>query len=113
MHTVVIKKSIVEENPDLAPKLFSALCKGRNIALANLKEIANGPGNRLSIPWLQAELAETRHIMGENYWWYGIERNRKELENMCRYSKEQYLSERLLTLEELFVPETMNLPDEF
>jgi 4,5-dihydroxyphthalate decarboxylase len=113
MHTVVIKKSIVEENPDLAPKLFSALCKGRNIALANLKEISNGPANRLSIPWLQAELAETRRVMGDNYWWYGIERNRKELENMCRYSQEQYLSERLLTVEELFTESTLNLPDEF
>jgi 4,5-dihydroxyphthalate decarboxylase len=45
--------------------------------------------------------------MGVDYWSYGFQPNRKVLETFLRYSFEQGLSKRLLTPEEIFVPETM------
>jgi 4,5-dihydroxyphthalate decarboxylase len=45
--------------------------------------------------------------MGEDYWSYGIAANRATLEAMCRYSHEQYLSERRLVVEELFAEATL------
>jgi 4,5-dihydroxyphthalate decarboxylase len=49
--------------------------------------------------------------MGENYWPYGIEPNRKALEALFRYSYEQGLAQRLLKIEELFDPSTLELKE--
>lgn len=55
-----------------------------------------------SLPWYGQEFEATRNLMGENYWAYGIDPNRKALETLFRYSYEQGLSSKKLTIEELF-----------
>ncbi len=45
--------------------------------------------------------------MGDDFWPYGLERNRKALDTFLRYHFEQGLSRRLLTPEELFAPESL------
>jgi len=47
--------------------------------------------------------------MGENFWPYGIEPNRKALDALFRYSHEQGLANKRLSVEELFHPSTMKL----
>jgi 4,5-dihydroxyphthalate decarboxylase len=51
--------------------------------------------------------------MGENFWPYGIEANRKALETLFRYSFEQGLSSRLLTIDELFHTDSFELLDDY
>ncbi|MHC4836271.1 MAG: ABC transporter substrate-binding protein, partial [Planctomycetota bacterium] len=63
----------------------------------------------ISLPWVGQELEETRKLMGENYWPYGIEPNRKALEALFQYSYEQGLAAKKLTIEELFCPSTLDL----
>ena len=46
--------------------------------------------------------------MGDDYWPYGIAANRAELDAVCRYSVEQYLAERRVTVDELFHPSVMD-----
>jgi len=111
MHTVVIKKTVAEEFPDLAPRLFKALVKARNMALAKMDAIAQAPAIKISLPWLAYELAETKRVMGGNFWPYGVAANAKALDDMCRYSHEQYLSQSPLKVADLFVPETLDLAD--
>jgi 4,5-dihydroxyphthalate decarboxylase len=53
-----------------------------------------------SLPWFGQELAETKAAMGENYWPYGIEPNRKTLNALFQYSYEQGLASKKLTIEE-------------
>ena len=65
----------------------------------------------ISLPWFAAELEATRELMGENFWPYGIEPNRKVLEAMFQYSHEQGLASRRLEIEELFHPSTHELSD--
>jgi 4,5-dihydroxyphthalate decarboxylase len=50
--------------------------------------------------------------MGENFWPYGIEANRKTLETLFRYSYEQGMTKRKLTVEELFDKSTLELEDD-
>jgi 4,5-dihydroxyphthalate decarboxylase len=45
--------------------------------------------------------------MGDDFWPYGFEPNRKTLETFLRYHHEQGLSKALLKPEELFAPETL------
>ena len=60
---------------------------------------------------VQREFEETRELMGDNYWPYGIEPNRKTLETLFRYSYEQGLASRELTIEELFHPAALELTE--
>ena len=43
--------------------------------------------------------------MGEDFWPYGIEPNRKTLEAFCQFTHEQGVCARLLSVEEMFAPE--------
>jgi 4,5-dihydroxyphthalate decarboxylase len=62
---------------------------------------------KIGLPWVNAEYDATREVMGDDYWSYGIEGNRKTLDAMARYSFEQGLAVRLLSVEEMFAPSTM------
>jgi 4,5-dihydroxyphthalate decarboxylase len=62
-----------------------------------------------SLPWYGQELEETQKVMGTNFWTYGMDANRKTLEALFRYSHEQGLSSRELTIEELFHPSSYDL----
>jgi 4,5-dihydroxyphthalate decarboxylase len=66
----------------------------------------------VSLPWFSQELEETRELMGENYWPYGIAPNRSALETLFRYSHRQGLASRELTIEELFHPSTLEFSEQ-
>jgi hypothetical protein len=51
---------------------------------------------------------EVRELMGEDFWPYGIEPNRKTIEMFLRYAREQGLTASLLKPEDLFAKETID-----
>ncbi len=53
-------------------------------------------------PWLYAHNESTRQLMGEDFWPYGIEANRAELETFLRYAHVQGLADRRWAPSELF-----------
>jgi 4,5-dihydroxyphthalate decarboxylase len=59
------------------------------------------------LPWLIRHAEDTRKLMGDDFWPYGIEPNLHCLSTFLRYSFEQGLAKRLLTPQELFVPESL------
>jgi len=59
------------------------------------------------LPWLPAHVDAVRAEMGDDWWPYGVEPNRKTLATFLRYHVEQGLSKRLREPEELFAPETL------
>lgn len=99
MHPVAIRNDIVEQNPWLPEAVFNAYSQGKQLMYDQLKKMA---WITSSLPWIAQEIEETRALMGENFWPYGIEANRKALETLFRYSYEQGLANRKLTIEELF-----------
>jgi 4,5-dihydroxyphthalate decarboxylase len=103
MHTVVVRKEIYDQNRWVAQSLFKAFVESQRRTYEDLNETAALKG---MLPWLNAHVEETRKEMGDDFWPYGFEKNRKTLEVFLRYSFEQGLSKRLLTPEELFAPET-------
>ena len=64
---------------------------------------------RSRLPWVEAEALETRALMGEDYWRYGVKECAHEIEALTRYSYDQGLSERKLTAEDLFAPSTFEI----
>ena len=106
MHTVAIKKSTLTQNPWLAKAVFDAYSKAKQMAYGYMAKAA---WFHDMLPWYAQEFEETRNLMGNNYYSYGIEPNRKTLETLFRYSFDQGLSSRELTIKELFAPESLDL----
>jgi 4,5-dihydroxyphthalate decarboxylase len=106
MHTVVIRKDVLERWPWVARSLYDAFCEAKARNMANLDtSLAALP---ISLPWVLAEADETRALMGDDFWPYGLEANRKTLETLARYSHSQRLARRLVPIEELFAPSTLD-----
>ena len=61
----------------------------------------------VSLPWLVAEAEETRALMGDDPFPYGVARNRKTLETLAGYTFKQGLAPRRLTIEEMFAASTL------
>ena len=109
MHVIGLRRTLAEQHPWLPAALFNAFVAAKNMAMAELDDIARGNANRITLPWFAAEWEATRALMGEDFWPYGLPANRAELETLCRYSTEQYLAERDVTVDEIFAPETRDL----
>jgi 4,5-dihydroxyphthalate decarboxylase len=54
------------------------------------------------IPFLPSVMEEMREIFGPEIWPYGLTANRTSLEKLVNYTYQQGISQRLLTIEELF-----------
>lgn len=104
MHAIGVRRSLAEAHPWLPMAIYEAFRQARDLALARLDDIWRGSANRLSLPFLHADMAELRATMGADYWSYGFADNRHELDAMCRYSVEQHLAPRRVSPEELFHP---------
>ena len=104
MHTFVIKRDLYESRPWIAQSMTKALTAAKNKAC---REMYDTDGLKYTLPWLIDHIEETRELMGDDYWPYGLEANRHTLETFLRYSYEQSLSKRLLKPEELFAPESL------
>ncbi|SLN09771.1 4,5-dihydroxyphthalate decarboxylase [Roseivivax jejudonensis] len=102
MHVLGIRKTLSEAHPWLPAALQAAGVSARDMAVARLREIWLGNSNRLSLPWLNASMERTLEVMGEDFWSYGVRRNRAELDAICRYSVEQYLAPHRVAPEDLF-----------
>ena len=108
MHAVAIKKSLVRKNPQLIEAVFKAYSQSKQMAYDYMAKTA---WFKDSLPWFGQEFEETRALMGVNYYSYGIEPNRKTLEALFRYSHQQGLCSRELTIEELFEPGSLKLTE--
>ena len=108
MHAVAIKKRLVEQNPWLIEAVFKAYSQSKQKVYDYM---ANAAWFKDSLPWFGQEFEETRALMGDNYYSYGIAPNRKTLQALFRYSHQQGLCSRELTLEELFVPASFKLAE--
>jgi 4,5-dihydroxyphthalate decarboxylase len=106
MHAVAIRKDVIEANPWLPEAVFGAYSRAKQLMYDFMKKLG---WVMYSLPWVGQEFEETRALMGDNYWPYGIEPNRKALEALFQYSYEQGLANKKLTIEELFHPSTLEL----
>ena len=65
----------------------------------------------ISLPWATQEIEETQALMGDNFWPYGIEPNRKTLDALFQYSYEQGLCSRKLSIVDVFYPASLALSE--
>jgi 4,5-dihydroxyphthalate decarboxylase len=103
MHVIAIRRDVYEANRWIARSLFKAFIAAQRITYDNL---AVTSAMTSMLPWQVAAVEDARAELGDDWWPYGLDRNRAVLDTFLRYHHEQGLSARRLQPEELFAPET-------
>jgi 4,5-dihydroxyphthalate decarboxylase len=107
MHVVAMRNDVIDANPWLPEAAFNAYSEAKQLHYKELRsKWIFG-----TMPWFGQEFEETRELMGENFWPYGIEANRTSLEALFQYSHEQGLASKQLTIEDLFHPSTLEFAE--
>jgi len=107
MHAVAMRNDVIDAHPWLPEAVFNAYSQAKQMHYEAMgMQWVFG-----TLPWFGQEFDETRKLMGENFWPYGIEANRKTLEALFQYSYEQGLAKKRLSVEELFHPSTLGFSD--
>jgi 4,5-dihydroxyphthalate decarboxylase len=101
MHIVALRKELYEAQPWIAQSLYRAFLSARDIAIESLYDT---DALVSTLPWLIDHVEESRRILGQEFWPYGLAPNLPTLSALCRYVFEQGLAPRLVTPDELFVP---------
>ena len=101
-HTVVVKDSLLQSDPALAPRLVAGFEAAKGQFLKQLDSGGELP------PDAQA-LAKRRSIVGDDPLPNGLVRNRKALEAIVRFAHEQKILPRVVRAEEMFAPNTLHL----
>jgi len=107
MHAVAIRNDLVEKHPWLPKAVFNAYSESKTLGYTDMRQ----KWYFETLPWYAQELENTETVMGRNFFPYGIGPNRKALDTLFRYSHEQGLASRQLTIEELFEPSTLQLTE--
>jgi 4,5-dihydroxyphthalate decarboxylase len=99
MHLVGVRRTLVDAHPWLPVAVMKAFEQSKAAALAHLIDTS---ATKVTLPFIEEQIAATRELMGEDFWPYGLEPNRKALETFLHHHHGQGLSLRLVKVEELF-----------
>jgi 4,5-dihydroxyphthalate decarboxylase len=104
MHLLGVRKTLAEAHPWLPAAVAKAFGQAKSIAL---KKLADTSATKVTLPFVEERVREAKALMGEDYWPYGLEPNRRTLDTFLRHHHAQGLSPRRLAPEELFHPATL------
>ena len=102
-HGMVVRRSIVEKHPWVVLNLYRAFLEAKNRWLAGVADAAEA---HLETGILAPEAGAA---LKRDPYPYGVVGNRTVLETIARYSHEQGLTPRVLSLDEIFPPATLSL----
>ncbi|MEE8438624.1 MAG: ABC transporter substrate-binding protein [Micropepsaceae bacterium] len=102
MHAFAVRKEILEKNPWVARNLFNAFNEAKNRSIARAMD---GTVPMFPIPWCFEHARAGKELLGEDYFPYGVEPNRKTLEAFLRWAFEQGVCSRHLKVEDIFPPQ--------
>lgn len=103
MHVVGIRKELAEQNRWLPAAVFKAFGESKAKALELL---ADTSATKVTLPFVEEQLKAARETLGNDFWSYGVEPNRKTIEAFLHHHHAQGLSCRKVGLDELFHPST-------
>ncbi|HET7850885.1 MAG TPA: ABC transporter substrate-binding protein [Pseudolabrys sp.] len=103
MHIVGVRRELAEKHPWLPGAVYKAFEQSKAAAL---KLLSDTSATKVTLPFVEERLKEARDLMGEDFWPYGLDANRKALEAFLRHHHAQGLSPRVVKPEELFHPGT-------
>ncbi|HUZ75604.1 MAG TPA: ABC transporter substrate-binding protein [Stellaceae bacterium] len=98
MHTTVIRQEIVDRHPWVATNLLKAFDQAKALAYRRIANPRVAP-----LAWVRTAWEEQTEILGGDPWEYGLgPANRRNLETILRYTYEQGMIRKPLSVDELF-----------
>jgi len=101
-HTVVVKDSLLQADPTLGPRVFSAFKDAKG---ALLKQLAGGG----ELAGEAQTLAQRRKVVGDDPLPYGLAKNRRAMEAIIRFALDQKILPRAVEPEAMFPGNTLGL----
>ena len=103
MHVVGIRRELAERHPWLPGAVLKAFEQSKEIGMAKLSDTS---ATKVTLPFVEEALRDARALMGEDFWSYGVDKNRKTLDYFLGQHHAQGLSSRRVSVDELFHPAT-------
>ncbi len=104
MHLLGIRRSLAERHPWLPNTLLKAFAQSKAAALEHLMDTS---ATKVTLPFVEEQLVNARKLLGNDFWSYGVEKNRATLDAFLDYHHQQGLSSRRIEIEELFHSSTL------
>ncbi|MGV9796525.1 hypothetical protein ACWDTP_00540 [Mycobacterium sp. NPDC003449] len=108
MHTVVLRREVVEANPWLPFETLRAFRASKDLALDAIRD-----PRKVCLAWARDTYEQQVDLMGADPFAYDPERSRKAVETLVRYGVEQGILDKPIELENLFHPSTLEAPPEY
>jgi 4,5-dihydroxyphthalate decarboxylase len=103
MHVVGIRRELAERHPWLPGAVFKAFEQAKEVAVTKLSDTSS---TKVTLPFVEEALRDARALMGEDFWSYGVDKNRKTLDYFLGQHHAQGLSSRRVSVDEMFHPAT-------
>jgi 4,5-dihydroxyphthalate decarboxylase len=98
MHTVAIRRQVLDVVPRAAASLYAAFEQARRFSIERVFSV----GSHVPLPWAYDYAMEMRDVFGEEFFPYGVGPNRKTLDAFLGFAREQGVCHTAVTVEELF-----------
>jgi 4,5-dihydroxyphthalate decarboxylase len=108
MHTVVLRREVVDENPWLPFETLRAFRASKDLALTAVQD-----PRRTCLAWARETYERQVDLMGHDPFGYDAERSRIAVETLVRYAVDQGILAKPTTVEKLFHPSTLDAPPEY
>jgi 4,5-dihydroxyphthalate decarboxylase len=106
MHVMTIRQEVFEQHPWIAMNLYKAFDEAKRRCFNRLRDFTCA---RIPLPWAAALADEIAAGFGPDPFPYGVEPSRTTIEAFCRYCRDQGVTHRRLTVDELFPREVRAL----
>jgi 4,5-dihydroxyphthalate decarboxylase len=103
MHVVGVRRELAEPHPWLPCAVFKAFQQAKEVAVTKLSDTSS---TKVTLPFVEEALRDARALMGEDFWSYGVDKNRNTLDYFLGQHHAQGLSSRRVSVDEMFHPGT-------
>lgn len=103
MHVLGLRRELAQSHPWLPAALVKAFTQSKAAALRMLSDTS---ATKVTLPFVEEQLKAARELMGQDFWSYGVEPNRKTLEAFLEAHHAQGLSASRMRVEDVFHPAT-------
>jgi 4,5-dihydroxyphthalate decarboxylase len=108
MHTVAIRRSLIDEEPWLPFELLRAFRASKDLALTSVQDPRS-----TCVAWVREAYEAQVELMGPDPFGYSITESKAAIEALIRYALRQGIVTRPPVVEELFAPATVDEPPQY
>ena len=108
MHTIVVARELANQRPEIVRAVYKAFCAAKDQAQKQYIHGMTFNNMAQMLPWFTRLIENDRALLGDDWWPYGVERNRAAIDAVLRYHYEQGLTKRRFTVNEAFVSDLLD-----